>query len=434
MSFLTRVLLILCSLNSGDSHCQKIKIPLIDRIGFNFIPQEILSGEKVRDNSLYKGIDSTKYKEYTVKKIVFYKLQEEVNDMVSTNVPEDKAKRWLLKYADTAYIQYRQMRENHAAFLNGVDHKGQIHFIMDANNNQRFDDDKHFIFDTSNSKKTYPVVYVNYKYYDGRHLKQISVPYRVDAYAYLQPIVYSYGNRRDTLRSTRLNFYSYKEGIYQLGKNKYMFNLVSPHMFVYKKDSFDISVQSTTSNRQIKGNPFIYKSTQLLEFNNALYRIDSLRDNILYMHLVERLKYGSTAGSTAPPIEGTDIMNNNYFSLREKRDSYVLINFWGSWCYPCIKELPILKNLQKKYKNISFLSIAADKPEDTVKLKTLIREKNLPWIHLWVNRSIIDRGVLWDYKINAFPTTILIDPSGKIILRGEGRNVLDQIDSIMSSN
>ncbi|HRB52031.1 MAG TPA: hypothetical protein PKX63_09660, partial [Niabella sp.] len=94
-------------------------------------------------------------------------------------------------------------------------------------------------------------------------------------------------------------------------------------------------------------------------------------------------------------------------------------------------ELPALKDLHLKYKNVLFLSIAADLPKDTAKLKTLIQEKNLLWPQLWVHRNIRKTGVLWDYKVAAFPTTFLIDPDGKIVLRGETETILTEIDQYL---
>ncbi|HOZ84833.1 MAG TPA: TlpA disulfide reductase family protein [Niabella sp.] len=425
------IFLALCWFIFDTSFCQSIKIKLVDKIGFGFNAQETILGQKMKNPNIYTGFDSLKYKKYAIKRISFYSVQDEVEDMILENVPEDKARAWLGKYRDTSYVLYKPVPKNSIAFLDAVDSKDRIHFIMDANNNGRFDDDKEFIFDTSNKRREYPIVYANFEYYNGKILKPIVVPYRINAYAYLNPVIYSYSDHADTLKSTRLDFQSYKEGVYQTGKNKFVFNLINRHMFVYKKDSFDIVIQSTINKNNINYRPFTYKSSQLLEFNNGRYKIDSISNNTLYLNLVEKTKYEAYIGSTAPLFEGRDIMSGDQFVLREKRKSYLLINFWGSWCYPCIKELPALKDLHLKYKNVLFLSIAADLPKDTAKLKTLIQEKNLLWPQLWVHRNIRKTGVLWDYKVAAFPTTFLIDPDGKIVLRGETETILTEIDQYL---
>lgn len=419
-------LFILYICNSG-SNAQNITIPLTDKIGNSLIGQVALYGEKVKEMNLYSGFDSLLFKKFSIKTISFYKVQDEVESMLSNGVPENRIKAWLSKYRDTSYVLYKKMPKNKIAFIDAVDNNGKVHFILDGNNNYRFDDDQHFIIDTSSIKKEYPIVYANYEYYNGRILKNISVPYKINVYAYLTPVIQYYADHIDTLKDSRLLHQAYKEGILKIGKNKYLIQLVNRNMFVYNKDSFDISIQLIQNNKSVQLHPYIYKSSQLIELKNALYKIDSLSNNKLYIHLVRKIKYGSLIGMDAPIIEGTDLMTNQYFNLKKKRNNYVLLNFWGSWCQPCIKELPALVELNKKFKNITFASIATDLPEDTVKLKKLIREKNLSWTHLWVHRNQINSGILWDYKIKAFPTTILIDPNGKIIFRNEGAEALEEI-------
>lgn len=416
------------------SFAQRITIPLIDKVGFNPIGQETILGEKVNDINLFKGLDSLKIKSFKIKKITFYKVQEEVERMILDGLPKEEIVKWVKKYRNTSYIQYIQMPKNHIAFLDGIDSNGRIHFIMDANNNYSFSDDKEYIFDTTKTIKDYPIVYGSFDYFDGTTINKISVPFRIDAYAYLRPIVYSYPNRKDTLKDTRLSLQAYKEGNLRIGKLNYVFTLVNRNMFVYKNEPFEISVQATSENQSSNDRPYIYKSTQLLDINNKLYKIDSLRNNKLYLRFIKKINYGATVGSTAPIIEGRDLITGKYFSLKNKRNSFLLINFWGTWCHPCIKELPALKNFQKKYKNITIVSIAADLPEDTARLKLIINDNELNWPQLWTHRNITNSGVLWDYKVKKFPTTVLIDPEGKIVFNGEGLNVIRKIELYLDRN
>ncbi|TXI31907.1 MAG: hypothetical protein E6Q58_04620 [Niabella sp.] len=67
-------------------------------------------------------------------------------------------------------------------------------------------------------------------------------------------------------------------------------------------------------------------------------------------------------------------------------------------------------------------------PEDTARLKLIINDNELNWPQLWTHRNITNSGVLWDYKVKKFPTTVLIDPEGKIVFNGEGLNVIRKIE------
>lgn len=411
--------------------CQNLKVPLTDRMGNSSIVPTITTGVTVPEIKVYSGFDSTKYKEYSIKQLIFSGLQREIENVID-KYSIDMAKSWVKKYRDTTHAFYQKIPKNSAAYLYGVGKDGLIHFIMDANNNRRFDDDIPYVFDTANVKeKYYPIVNVNFEYYDGRALQMIKVPYKINAYTARLPKIYV----NDILDETDVQFICpiYKQGLYKSKNGNFLFNVTTEHMSVYKNEPFKVTVQFFKNKTIIKEKPLVYKSNQLLEFNQGLYKIDSLSRDTLYLCFIERTIYeGARIGTMAPNIDGSDIINGTAFSLKSKRGKYNVINFWGSWCHPCIEEIPDLKSLHHKHNNVEFLSIAADLPEDMAKLKTLIAEKILPWTQLQVHRSVRDKGVLWDYKVSAFPTTILVDPDGKIVLRGEGADILTKIDKFLT--
>lgn len=99
-----------------------------------------------------------------------------------------------------------------------------------------------------------------------------------------------------------------------------------------------------------------------------------------------------------------------------KKGKLVLIDFWGSWCVPCIQEMPLLKELHEKYgkKGLVILGISLDKErkkwqESLDKYKPI--EIQVSDLKGWESASRIDYGV------QAIPFTVLIDDSGKIIAR-----------------
>ena len=61
-------------------------------------------------------------------------------------------------------------------------------------------------------------------------------------------------------------------------------------------------------------------------------------------------------------INGLELMNykENYTLLDDKPASYFIINFWASWCAPCIKEMKSLNSLQKKMPSIRVITISQD--------------------------------------------------------------------------
>jgi peroxiredoxin len=100
---------------------------------------------------------------------------------------------------------------------------------------------------------------------------------------------------------------------------------------------------------------------------------------------------------------------------------YVLLDFWASWCGPCMKEMPTMKEIYNTYaaRGLQMIGISFDSKRDA--WLNAIRRLELPWVHLsdlkgW--KSIASET----YGVRAIPETVLITPDGKILaigLRGQ---------------
>ncbi len=85
------------------------------------------------------------------------------------------------------------------------------------------------------------------------------------------------------------------------------------------------------------------------------------------------------------------------------QDSGLLINFWGEWCQPCYKEMPLLSELNDSSLPIAIISFLL--PSDLDKAKTVIEEKQLNWPHILVDDTISD----W-FNISGYPANFLLSP------------------------
>ena len=98
---------------------------------------------------------------------------------------------------------------------------------------------------------------------------------------------------------------------------------------------------------------------------------------------------------------------------------YVLVDFWASWCGPCIREFPVLKEVYQRYKGDKFELVGVavwDKREDTIEA---IQKYEMTWPVIF-DAQQIPTDI---YGISAIPQIILFGPDGTIIardLRGDG--------------
>lgn len=148
-----------------------------------------------------------------------------------------------------------------------------------------------------------------------------------------------------------------------------------------------------------------------------------------------KLKAGSP-GSIAKDFAAKTITGDN-IKLSDFKGKYVLLDFWASWCVPCRKGNPHLKELYTRYKDkgIEFIGVSDDDSNPDA-WKKAVDKDGLPWLHVL-------RGLDWDkirkgednpndiselFGIHSLPTKILIDRDGKIIGRfGEEEGPLDQL-------
>ncbi|MEM7473991.1 MAG: TlpA disulfide reductase family protein [Planctomycetota bacterium] len=108
-----------------------------------------------------------------------------------------------------------------------------------------------------------------------------------------------------------------------------------------------------------------------------------------------------------PRFNGT-AFSGEKISLEDYRGKVVLVDFWGTWCKPCVAELPRLKRIYEVLKPHGF-EIVGIAEDDKASLKRFFKDQPLPW------KNIVDghAGTLAQkFNINAFPSSLLIDREG----------------------
>ena len=131
------------------------------------------------------------------------------------------------------------------------------------------------------------------------------------------------------------------------------------------------------------------------------------------------LKRLDKVGKPAPSFASEDIAGKSV-RLDAYRGKYVLIDFWATWCAPCIGELPRLQAAYRTYHDAGFAIIGVSLDESKTAVVDFARARNLPWPQLHNASGSAD--LVEGFGVSSIPATYLIDPEGTIIrldLRGK---------------
>jgi len=121
-------------------------------------------------------------------------------------------------------------------------------------------------------------------------------------------------------------------------------------------------------------------------------------------------------GKPSPKFTNYENFNGGTTSLDDLKGKYVYVDVWATWCGPCKREIPFLKEIEKKHhgKNIAFVSMSIDKKNDYKKWRAMVTEKELSGVQLFAPEDWSSSFVT-NYGIQGIPRFILIDPEGNII-------------------
>jgi thiol-disulfide isomerase/thioredoxin len=186
----------------------------------------------------------------------------------------------------------------------------------------------------------------------------------------------------------------------------------------------DFSILNDINNPEFKNDIIRQNGVFLVSPGNpnmeSLYNFftSNITDNKLKADLTEKFNKNKhlVKGEPSPQFNDYENHKGGTVSLSDLKGKYVYVDVWATWCGPCKREIPYLKEVEDEFKgkNIEFVSTSIDVANDHSKWVDMVNEKSLGGLQLFADNNWNSKFVQ-DYAIQGIPRFILIDPKGNIV-------------------
>jgi thiol-disulfide isomerase/thioredoxin len=123
-------------------------------------------------------------------------------------------------------------------------------------------------------------------------------------------------------------------------------------------------------------------------------------------------------GSTVPNFTYIDFEGKHH-AFSEIKARYVLLDFWATWCRPCIADLPNQKAVYEEFHGRGFEILGMNGDDSPEKVRKLFDEKKITWLQAARDKALIEDK----FQISQWPTLVLIDANRKIISMGSAQHL-----------
>jgi peroxiredoxin len=137
-------------------------------------------------------------------------------------------------------------------------------------------------------------------------------------------------------------------------------------------------------------------------------------------------------GAVFPDFKENDL-EGKPLSIANYKGKVVLIDFWATWCGPCVQELPNVLKAYEKYHNKGFDIIGISLDKDKAALTSFIEKRSMPWKQYFDGKGW-ENKLAQQYGINSIPATYLLDGEGKIVAKDlRGDSLSQELDRLLQN-
>jgi peroxiredoxin len=145
-----------------------------------------------------------------------------------------------------------------------------------------------------------------------------------------------------------------------------------------------------------------------------------------YVHLAENKGYALKAGGEAPGFR-LPSLGGGELDLASQRGRVVVLNFWATWCPPCVAEMPSLERLHRALspEGLSVVTVSTDEDEAALRRFVAARALTLP-----VLKDPGGRVAAGEYRTTGYPETFVLGRDGRILKHVVGPAEWDSAETL----
>ncbi|TDE07965.1 TlpA family protein disulfide reductase [Dyadobacter psychrotolerans] len=305
--------------------------------------------------------------------------------------------------------------------------KGTKVIIPDINRDGNFTNDSTYKYSVIKIHRRAAVEFVKtidvpYTYKSGNTLFKRSIQLKILPY---EPVRYSAVSTSELLE-TYFSINMVKSAILKLNKRNYIIHFIKPADVDAGYVASSFLIKDAITDAEIRYEPSIKVGEEFFLNGKAVtiravsFFCDSVQIQIRDSKYVNGLRMNNIL-----PDEVRHLLLSKLKKEQWMDNRLILVDFWGSWCAPCIRSIPDLKNIYDLYVKgglMNMLSVAHERTNDTTKMQKIIREYDMDWSHLieFYEQSNYESSLINKFRISEYPTTILLDNKWRILYRGVG--------------
>ena len=222
---------------------------------------------------------------------------------------------------------------------------------------------------------------------------------------------------RDSLKNV-INNHLAEINIYRGAKDSVLYNVISQHpSYQIAPDLLYLLLEQGTFDVDTIKPIYNILPTPIKNSLTGKFTADKIKE--------EENKKNSSVGGIAPDFTRESSSGKSIRLSDFRNKNYVLLDFWASWCIPCLKEIPNVKKLYGKYQSKGLEVIGVSLDDDKSRWLEAVKKQNLnEWPQILSkeqqDKSVFEKDDLSEiYNFDGIPFYVLIDKNGKVIERWE---------------